>query len=292
MGISATAIYVRGLSRSVARLRRAAWPTGGYFIAGIVLSALIVTLTAIGPNLAPASPYSQDLSAVLQAPGPIHRFGTDALGRDVLSRVLYGGRLTLEAGVAIVLSSFLVGLILGAIGGFFGGVLDEAIMRSADLILSFPWLVLAMAVAAALGPSISHGVLSLVIVWWPVYARVARGEVLRVKRLEYVESSLAAGADPVRILWRTILPNIIGVPMSMTPLDFGRALGAFAGLSFLGLVARPPAAELGAMLNEARTMPLQWWIAFFPGAALAVCILASNLLGIAVRRRGPLGALR
>jgi peptide/nickel transport system permease protein len=161
-----------------------------------------------------------------------------------------------------------------------------------DLILSFPWLVLAMAVAAALGPSVAHGVASLVIVWWPVYARVTRGEVLRVKNLEYVESSLAAGARRSRILVRTVLPNIAGVPMSMMPLDFGRALGAFAGLSFLGLAARPPAAELGAMLNEARTTPLQWWIDFYPGAALALCILASNLFGLALRRRTTLRMLR
>lgn len=257
----------------------------GYLAVGITLSVLALVVAAAGSSFVHHSPYAQDLTKVLKAPARDHPFGTDELGRDVLSRVLYGGRLTLGAGVVVVVCAFLIGSTVGALSGYIGGGVDDIVMRFTDLILSFPSIVLAMAIAAGLGPSVAHAILSLTVVWWPVYARVTRGEVLRTRSLDYVEASRALGARDGRILTRTVLPNIMVVPVSLIPLDLGRVLSNLAGLSFLGLGARPPAAEWGAMLNEARIAPTEWWLSLFPGIALTFSILGFNMLGVGLRRR-------
>lgn len=252
-------------------------------VAGIVI-CLIWFAISIAPQLvAPYSPLKQVISSRLQSPSPSHLFGTDQLGRDVLSRVLYGGRISLPAGLIVVLIATFVGTIVGGIAGYVGGAWDEILMRVTEVFMAFPIIILAMAIAAALGPSTRNAIISMVAVWWPNYARMIRSLVLSVKENEYVESARAIGATRVYILVRNILPNCVAPAIVMATLDIGNAILIFASMSFLGLGPEPSAAEWGRMVADGTSYFDQWWISTFPGIAIFTVVLSFNLIGDGIR---------
>jgi len=252
--------------------------------AGCLVVAFWVVLAIAAPLITPYDPItSQDAYNTLAAPSTHHWLGTDDNGRDVLSRIAYGGRATLGVGVIVVASGVLIGLVLGGIAGFMGRAPGEVIMRGADVVLSFPIIVLAMAVSAALGPSLLNATLAMMVVWWPTYARVVRGLVLELKEREFVTAARAVGVGEFSILWRTVIPNTIGPVIVLATLDIGNAILTVAGLSFIGFGVPPPNPEWGAMISEAQKYPDQWWLSVFPGLAIFTAIMGFNFFGDAVR---------
>jgi peptide/nickel transport system permease protein len=251
----------------------------------ISIAIIVVCMLAIAGAsiLAPASPVAQNVSDRLQAPSFAHLFGTDQLGRDVFSRVLYGGRASVPAAIAVVVMGASVGTVLGGLAGYGGRLTDELVMRVTDMVLAFPVLVLAMAVAAALGASLAHGVIALTAVWWPQYVRVCRGLVLDLREREYVTASKASGRTSSAVLFRVILPNALPTLLVMAAIDIGRAILNFSILSFLGLGARPPDPEWGSMVSSGAEVMDQWWVATFPGLSILCLVFAFNLLGDSVR---------
>ncbi|BAS27977.1 hypothetical protein LIP_2136 [Limnochorda pilosa] len=248
----------------------------------MVAAAVLGSLLA--PWVAPHEPNRVELTARLLPPSAAHWFGTDEVGRDLFSRVLDGGRRSIGAGVAVVLFALTAGLVLGGLSGWFGGKVDLVLMRVMDVILAFPALVLAMAVAAALGPGLQSTVLAVAFVRVPVYVRLVRAQVLSLREREFVEAAVAAGAPVGRILARHLIPNSLGPVVVQATLDVGSAMLLAATLSFLGLGVRAPAAEWGAMVNSGRTFLLdQWWYPSFPGAAILVTAMGFNLLGDGLR---------
>jgi peptide/nickel transport system permease protein len=247
----------------------------------IILAGVVAILGA--GIVTSKSPYAQDVGNRLQAPSLEHPFGTDQLGRDVFSRVLHGGRTSLPAAVLVVLIGSTVGTLIGAVAGYGGRLVDEVVMRITDMVQAFPVLVLAMAVAAALGASLAHGVIALTAVWWPQYVRVCRGVVLELREREYVVAARAAGRPVMAILFRVILPNVLPALLVMAAIDIGRAILNFSILSFLGLGARPPQPEWGSMVSSGAEVMDQWWVATFPGLAILCLVFAFNLLGDSVR---------
>ncbi|MBI4933738.1 MAG: ABC transporter permease [Actinobacteria bacterium] len=231
---------------------------------------------------APYDPY-ESVGDRLQPPNGDFWFGTDALGRDVFTRVLYGARQSLPIAVAVIASAVLIGSVLGAAAGFLGGWVDRVVMRLADVTMAFPAILLAMAVAAALGPGLKNGFIAMVIVWWPIYARLLRAQVIAVKQREHIESAVSIGATQGRILRKHVLPlSFTGVLVNAT-MDLGQVVLLTASLSFLGLGALPPAPEWGAMITEGAKYFYQWWIAVAPGVAMVTVVLAFNFLGDGLR---------
>jgi peptide/nickel transport system permease protein len=261
---------------------RRAWRAASVLAAVLVLASWIV-LAAAAPLLSPYGYDEQRVDESLQPPSGRHLFGTDDLGRDILTRVLYGGRVTLLVGVGVVSVASAAGMAIGTVSGYVGGGFDELIMRPTEVIMAFPSIILAMAIAVALGPGVLHAALAMALVWWPSYARLARGEVLNIRRLEYVDAEVAIGQHTWRILLRAIVPNIRASIIVLATVDLGSAIVTAAGLSFLGLGAVPPTPEWGAMVSAGRELPQAWWIAGFPGAAIFSTVLAFNFLGDAVR---------
>ncbi|HXT37348.1 MAG TPA: ABC transporter permease [Chloroflexota bacterium] len=253
-------------------------------MAGLVIVILWVLLAILAPLVTRYDPItSQDAYNTLSGPTSTHWLGTDDTGRDVLSRLAYGGRASLGIGVLVVLAGMLIGLLLGGIAGFTGGALDELIMRLADIVFAFPIIVLAMAVSAALGPSLTNAAIAMIVVWWPTYARVVRGLVLAIREREFVTAARAVGASEWRILLRTVLPNTIGPVVVLATLDIGNAILTVAGLSFIGFGVPPPNPEWGAMISEAQKYPDQWWMFVFPGVAIFTSIMGFNFFGDALR---------
>lgn len=250
---------------------------------GLCLLALWIVVSLFAAVIAPFGPLEQKVVDRLQPPGAEHWFGTDQLGRDVFSRVLYGGRLSLPAGVAVVAVAALIGTAIGAVAGFVGGWLDELLMRLVEMFMAFPTIILAMAVASALGPSIVNAILAMVVVWWPNYARTVRALVLSVKSNEYVEAARATGVPNHRILLRTILPNCLAPAVVLATIDLGNAVLVFAGLSFLGLGPEPSSAEWGRMVADGVDFFDQWWMAAFPGLAIFSVVMAFNFIGDSLR---------
>jgi peptide/nickel transport system permease protein len=250
---------------------------------GITLLIFWVVVSLTAPLIAPYSPTQQAIPDRLQPPSAAHWFGTDQLGRDVLSRVLYGGRLSLPAGVAVIVIAGIAGTIVGALAGYIGGWFDELLMRVTEVFIAFPTIILAMAIAAALGPSLVNAILAMVVVWWPNYARVVRALVLSVKSRDFVEASLAIGTRRTRILWRTVLPNCLAPAIVLATIDLGNAILIFAGLSFLGLGPPPNTPEWGRMIADGIEYFDQWWIAAFPGLAIFTVVMAFNFIGDAIR---------
>lgn len=250
------------------------------FAAAFAVIAVLVLL-AIAPSLfAPHDPLAQSLTDRLKGPTWSHPFGTDEFGRDVLSRVIYGTRISLLMGVIVVVLGTLLGGVLGAIAGYRGGRIDELLMRFTDVFFAFPPMLLPMMVVVVLQPSLVNTAIALVITWWPAYARLVRGQVLSVKQLGYVESARVLGVSPWRLLRRHILPNSISPVIVMATMDVGFAILTAAGLGFLGLGAQPPTAEWGAMTSAGLgTMLTAWWAPLFPGLAIAIVVLVFNLLG-------------
>jgi peptide/nickel transport system permease protein len=250
---------------------------------GLGCCILSFALAALAPWIAPYDPLVQNIRDRMQPPSLTHPFGTDSFGRDVLSRVLYGGRLSLPLALAVVVSAGVFGTLVGGIAGYRGGLVDEAIMRLADLVLAFPSIILAMAVVAALGGSMTNSVIAVAIVHWPRYARIVRGLVLGIKQLEYVTAARVVAATDARILFRAILPNAIAPALVMATMDLGGAVLTLAGLSFLGLGAPPPTPEWGRMVAEGAGAFDQWWIGTSPGLAILVAVMGFNFLGDGVR---------
>jgi peptide/nickel transport system permease protein len=252
----------------------------------IAIGLAIFAFWVIGAITAPVlhyNPLSQDINASLQSPNADHWWGADKLGRDILTRVLYGAQLTIPAGLIAVAFSLVIGTVIGAVAGYLGGLWDELLMRVTDVFFAFPSIILAMAIAAALGPSVRNAVITIAIISWPSYARVTRGQVLSVKRTEYVEAARSIGAPGHRILFRTILPNCIGPLIVLATLDLGNAILVFAGLSFLGLGPAPETPEWGRMIAEGIDYVDQWWVSVFPGLAIFSVVMALNFMGDGLR---------
>jgi len=252
-------------------------------LAGMVIIVLWIGIALLTPQLAPADPYQQAVMEHLNAPDDAHIFGTDELGRDIFSRVLYGSRITMPAGIVVVIAGSALGLLIGAVAGYLGGFWDEVIMRVSELFMAFPTIILALAITAALGPDLRNAVLALIIVWWPSYARLTRGLVMEVKTREFVEGARSIGASPLYILFRTILPNCISSVIVLASLDIGTAILSIAGLSFLGLGPDPTSPEWGRMVSIGVDYFDQWWMWLYPGLAIASLVMAFNFIGDGLR---------
>jgi peptide/nickel transport system permease protein len=248
---------------------------------GIVIVWILLALSA--SVIAPYGPVKQDFVHRLAGPSASHLLGTDPLGRDILSRILYGARLSLPVGIAAVALAVVIGMVVGSVAGFFGGYVDEVIMRFTDLMLAFPTIILAMVITAALGAGIKNALIAIMIAWWPTYARLVRGLVLSTREREFVLVARAVGASDSRVLVRHVVPNIISPIIIMGTLDVGNAILTFASLSFLGLGATPDVAEWGSMISLGRTYFDQWWIGTFPGLAILSLVLAFNIVGDSLR---------
>ena len=247
----------------------------------VVLAWVLVSIAA--PLITPYAPLAQRVSERLQPPSGVHLVGTDALGRDILSRVAFGGRISLPVGFLVVAVALGVGGLVGSVAGFGPPWLDGLLMRLTEMVMAFPIIILAMTIAAALGRGLDHAVIALVAVSWPRYARVIRGLVLAVKENEYVHASRAMGASETHILLRVVLPNCLAPAVVMATLDVGTAILTFSGLSFLGLGSPPPAPEWGAMVADGTQTFDQWWVSTFPGAAILSLAMAFNFIGDGVR---------
>lgn len=250
---------------------------------GLVIAALWILTAFIAPAIAPFEPLKQDLVNRLQPPGEKFFMGSDELGRDIFSRVLWGSRITIPAGLAVIIIGSALGVVIGAVAGYAGGLIDEGLMRLTELFMAFPFIILAMAVTAALGPDIRNAVIALAVVWWPRYARILRGLVLEVKVQEYVEAAHSAGAGGLYILFRTIVPNCIAPAVILATLDIGTAVIAFAALSFIGLGPEPSSPEWGRMVSIGIDFFDQWWMWLFPGLAIASLVMAFNFIGDGLR---------
>jgi peptide/nickel transport system permease protein len=250
---------------------------------GILILLFWIVVSLFAHWLAPYEPLKQDIANRLQGPSAEHWFGTDQLGRDTFSRVLYGGRMSLPAGIAVIVIAGFLGIVVGAVAGFVGGWFDELSMRLTEVFMAFPTVILAMAIAAALGPSLSNAVIAMVVVWWPNYARVVRSLVISVKSQDYVEAARAVGVPRGRVLWRTVLPNCLAPAIVLATVDLGNAILVFAGLSFLGLGAEPSVPEWGRMVADGIEYFDQWWIAAFAGLAIFLLVMGFNFIGDGVR---------
>lgn len=249
--------------------------------AAIVLLWLLVAVFATW--LAPYPYELVDVTKRLQAPSAAHWLGTDLLGRDVFSRLLVGARISLLAGIAVVVIGGLVGVLVGGVAAYVGGRVEELMMRVTDLVMCFPPIILAMAIAAALGIGVTNTILAMLVVWWPKFARLARSLVLVQRNQEYVEAAHVLGFGPSRILFRHIVPNALGPLIVLLTLDVGTAILTFAGLGFLGLGVIPPTPEWGQMVSEGRELVEQWWVATFPGIAILTVVVGFNFLGDGIR---------
>lgn len=248
----------------------------------LVLILVIVAVSA--PLIAPYDPLDAIMKDANMEPSAAHLFGTDKLGRDVLSCILYGASYSLSSVLILVSAIFIVGTTLGVLAGYFGGKVDIIIMRIADMMISFPGMILAIAIAGIMGGSLVNAMIALLVVTWTKYARLARSMVLKVKKRDFVEAAVVNGGTPIHILWTHIVPNILPLMVITAAADIGAMMMELAGLSFLGFGSQPPAPEWGLMLNEGRiqlqTAP---WLMFFPGLAIFLTVVIFNLWGDALR---------
>lgn len=250
----------------------------------LALAVLILLIALLAPVLAWQDPSYSDMGSAFQAPGPGHLFGTDRLGRDVLSRVIYGTRISVPAALILVLAILVIGTVLGIIAGYFGGWVDTVIMRIADMMISFPGMVLAIAVAGIMGASIQNAIIALIVVSWTKYARLARSLVLKIRHEDYVYAAVTTGSKVIYILRQYMLPNVLPTLVITATTDIGAMMLELAGLSFLGFGAQPPIPEWGLMLNEGRQYITAYpWLILFPGLAIAIVVSIFNLLGDSLR---------
>ena len=253
------------------------------FTFGVIICLFWIIMAIIAPFVAPYDPVVQDLTLRLKAPSAAHIFGTDNFGRDIFSRVIYGGRYSLLAGCLTVVIAGCIGTIYGAIAGYVGGAVDNVMMRLSEMILSFPSLILAMIINAVMGSNLFNTMFALVIVAWPSYARVMRSVVLSVRENEYVTASEALGASRSRILLKEIIPNSITSVLIMATTDIGNQILMFSTLSFLGLGSAPPTPEWGMMVSDGVQYFNKFWVAGFPGLAIFTMAVGANFIGDGLR---------
>ena len=253
------------------------------FTFGVIICLFWIIMAIIAPFVAPYDPVVQDLNLRLKAPSAAHIFGTDNFGRDIFSRVIYGGRYSLLAGCLTVVIAGCIGTIYGAIAGYVGGAVDNVMMRLSEMILSFPSLILAMIINAVMGSNLFNTMFALVIVAWPSYARVMRSVVLSVRENEYVTASEALGASRIRILLKEIIPNSITSVLIMATTDIGNQILMFSTLSFLGLGSAPPTPEWGMMVSDGVQYFNKFWVAGFPGLAIFTMAVGANFIGDGLR---------
>ena len=271
---------LRSRGRSLSSFVGASWLNG----LALVIVVTVVVLAVIGQAIAPYAPDHISLGERLHGPSAEHLFGTDHLGRDLFSRVLAGARISMVASTVVLIAAVTTGTALGLLAGVAGGWVDEAVMRLTDLFLAFPALILAAAVAAAIGPSLINTMLALSTVFWPWYARLVRGQVLSLREREFILAARLAGAGNGSIIRRHMLRNVAPIVAIQATIDVGYAILLTSSLSFLGLGVRPPAAEWGAMMGDAIAyMQSAWWYATFTGLALAITVFGFNLLGDGLR---------
>ncbi|MEX1078370.1 MAG: ABC transporter permease subunit [Homoserinimonas sp.] len=251
-------------------------------VTGTVIAAIWIFVAFTAPLYLPYDPLAQDLPR-LQEPGIDTLMGTDALGRDMFSRLLSGASVTIPLAMLLVAVSMLFGTVVGAIAGFFGKWFDEVLMRFTDLVMAFPTVILAMVIAASLGPSLWNAVIAAVVVSWPQYARMTRSLVLSLRTQNYVTAGRLLGFSPAKSLRVDIAPNIVGPILVLATLDIGTAILLLSGLSFLGLGAQPPTAEWGSMISAAMQNFDSWWIGVFPGLAILTVVMAFNFIGDSLR---------
>lgn len=248
------------------------------------LAVLLLLATIFAKQLCPYDPYTQDLTQAMQPPGPVHLMGTDTYGRDMFSRVLIGAQTSITSTLVLVAIITVVGTMVGVLCGYYGGSADAFVMRISDICLAFPGLVFAMAVAAILNGGVQNAVIALALISWPKYSRIARSQTLSIKELPYIQASRLAGDTTIQMIFRHVLPNIIGPVLVTSMLDIGTMMMEIAGLSFLGLGAQPPVAEWGSMMSSGRSMLQTYpWIVLSPGIAIFVSVVIFNLLGDTIR---------
>ena len=251
----------------------------------LVVAAIAIILVGIlAPVIATHSPYESNLHDAFIAPNSEHIFGTDKLGRDIFSRVIYGTRISLSAALILVILIFTIGTTLGVIAGYFGGIIDTIIMRISDMMISFPGMVLAIAMAGIMGASVKNAVIAITVVSWTKYARLSRSLVLKIKETDYIRAAKVTGCKTVHIITRHIIPNIISTLIITATTDIGTMILELSALSFLGFGAQSPQAEWGLMLNEGRAYMVDCpWLMIYPGLAICIVVVVYNLLGDSLR---------
>lgn len=260
------------------------WRRNRLMVLGTGIIAGLLLFAAAAPLLATYSPYEQVLADRLLPPSGAHLFGTDGLGRDIASRVVYGSRVSLTIALLVAAISTPIGMLIGVLSGYLGGVVDEILMRLADIFLAFPRLILAIAFAAALGPGVENAIIAIAVAHWPSYARLARAETLNVKNNEYIQAMRVLGVGKLRIMAGHIAPMCLSSIIVRMSLDMGTIILTAAGLSFLGLGAQPPMPEWGLMVADGRQFLVdQWWVSTLPGLAILVVVMGFNLLGDGIR---------
>jgi peptide/nickel transport system permease protein len=253
-------------------------------VVGLAIIILFASLALLAPLVSPYDPLTQNISHSLAAPGAAHWFGADKLGRDILSRIMYGARISLLSGVSVILVAGLFGSFVGLIAGYNRGWMDEVLMRGTDIFFAFPSLILAMAIAGALGPSLQNALIAVAVVTWPVYARLVRGQVLSLREREFVQAARSVGATDSLIIRRHLLPNTLSPLLVQASFDMGGIILAVAGLSFIGFGAQPPIPEWGVMISEGRNyITTHWWLTFFPAIAMLFAVAGFNLVGDGLR---------
>jgi peptide/nickel transport system permease protein len=259
------------------------WRRYGLAASGATIILVWAAAAILAPVISPYLPNAVDVDMRLLPPSARHLLGTDGLGRDVLSRLLFGARISLMTGVIVAGIGALAGTLIGGVAAYAGGFIEWLLMRLTDLVLCFPPMILALAIGAALGVGTTNTIIAMLVVWWPKFARLARSLVLQQRVLEYVEAAVVAGYGPARILVRHIIPNAIGPLIVLVTLDVGNAILTFAGLSFLGLGVVPPTPEWGSMVAAGIEYVSQWWVAAVPGLAIVTVVLGFNFFGDGIR---------
>lgn len=253
-------------------------------MAGLLIIGLLIVLAFFAPVLAPYDPLTTNTAFRLHAPSGEHAFGTDQLGRDIFSRVLYGARISLRIAILTAVIALAIGAPLGIVSGYFRGYVDDLLMRVTDMFMAFPRLILAMAIAAALKPTLENVVIAISLAAWPAYARLARSVTLGIREENYIEAARALGASVRRLLARHVLPGVVSPMVIQVSLDMGGILLTAAGLGFIGFGAQPPTPEWGLMISQGRNyITAQWWVSTFPGLAISLVVLGFNLLGDGIR---------
>ena len=252
---------------------------------GLLLVLLFFGLAVLAPLISPFAPNAQDIiGAKLAPPSAKHWFGADILGRDMLSRMLYGARISVFVGLAVVAAAGSFGTLVGLFAGYRRGWIDELVMRVTDIFLAFPPLILAMAIAGALGPSLTNALIAVVVVLWPVYARLVRGQVLGLREREFIQAAQIVGVHNRRLLLRHLLPNVLAPLLVQATFDMGATILIVAGLSFIGFGAQPPTPEWGVMISDGRNyITTQWWLTGVPAAGILLLVAAFNLVGDGLR---------